>query len=78
MVLLAKCAQLHLFSSPYGRTIIKTLLDWVFKITNMWEGFHNSINLITLFLLRNSFPKKVIERNIKEFLNKKLSNRMEE
>ena len=45
----------------------------VFKICNTWIGFDKYVKKLTHFLLRNSFPEKVIHRNIKEYLDAKHS-----
>ena len=57
----------------YKINLIKTLLDRLFKICNTREGFDVGVKKLTHFLLRNSFPEKVIQRNIKQFLDKKSS-----
>ena len=49
------------------------LLDRVFKTCNTWIGFDKCVKKLTHFLLRNSFPEKVIHRNIKEYLEAKHS-----
>ena len=56
----------------YKIRLIKTLLDRIYKINNTWKGFHENVKLCINYLSRNLFPKSVIDRNIKEYLDKKL------
>ena len=57
----------------YKINLIRTLLDRVFKICNAWIGFDICVKKLTQLLLRNGFPEKVIDRNVKTFLDAKLS-----
>ena len=45
-------------------------MDRIFKINNTWLGSDFDVKKLTYYLQRNHFPKNVIEKNIKEFLNK--------
>ena len=49
----------------YKIKLIKTLL-------NTWKGFHENLGMCANYLSRNQFPKNIIDRNIKEYLDKKL------
>ena len=62
----------------YKFNLIKTLLDRIFKINNTWVGFDLDVKKLTYHLSRNCFPVKIIERNIKEFLDKKYTGGNEE
>ena len=55
----------------YKTRLIHTLLDRTFKITSDWIGFHHDIDKLSNFLLRNLFPKKIIDKMLKRFLDKK-------
>ena len=57
----------------YKINLIRTLLDRLFKICNTWIGFDIGVKKLTQLLLRNGFPEKVIDRNVKTFLDAKLS-----
>ena len=59
-------------SLGYKIRLIKTFLDRIYKINNTWKGFHENVKLCINYLSRNLFPKSVIDRNIKEYLDKKL------
>ena len=62
----------------YKLNLIKTLLDRVFKINNTWVGFDVDLKSLKHYLLRNNFPEKIIDRNIREYLDKKLGSKVEE
>ena len=57
----------------YKINLIKTLLDRVFKICNTRAGFDIGVKTLTHSLLRNCFPEKVVQHNIKQFLDVKSS-----
>ena len=54
-------------SQGYKTSLINTLRDRDFKICNTWMGFDKAVKKLTHLLLRNSFPEKVIQRNIKVY-----------
>ena len=56
----------------YKLRLIKTLIDRIFKINNTWKSFHGNVGMCANYLSRNLFPKNIINRNIKEYLDKKL------
>ena len=56
----------------YKTGLIQTLLDRTYKINSSWVGFDIDIKNLSKCLLRNLFPKRIIERAIKQFLDKKL------
>ena len=57
--------------SPHSYWVgqVKTLIDRTYKIRNTWHGFHRDIeNLV--FTMKKRFPAKIIDQNIKHYLNK--------
>ena len=58
----------------YKIRLIKTLIDRIYKINNTWKGFHENVEQCAEYLSRNLFPRNVIDRNIKEYLDKKMEN----
>ena len=56
----------------YKTRLINTLLDRIFKINSDWKGFHLDTERLSSFLLRNSFPKVLIDKMTRRFLDKKL------
>ena len=63
----------------YKFNLIKTLHDRVFKINNTWFGFDLDVEGLKYCLLRNNFPERIIDRIVREFLDKKfMSSYVEE
>ena len=58
--------------SIYKNQLIHTLVDRTYKINSSWVGFHLDITKLTSYLLRNIFPRKIISRAVKRFLDEKL------
>ena len=56
----------------YKTRLINTLLDRIFKINSDWLGFDYDLKQLTSFLLRNMFPRKLIDKMVKRFLDNKL------
>ena len=56
----------------YKSKLIQTLLDRTYKINSSWVGFDLDIKKLSNYLSRNLFPRKNIDRAVKQFLNKKL------
>ena len=54
----------------YKLALINTLIHRVYKICNSWTLFHNDICNLTKILKRNSYPPKLINRQINKYLNK--------
>ena len=54
--------------------LVRTLVDRIFKINNSWKGFHENVATLGNYLSRNLFPKKFVERNIKNYLSKKMTS----
>ena len=50
--------------------LIKTLVHRTFYICNTWHNFHQNISELEKILARNSFPPKVVGREIRKYLNK--------
>ena len=54
----------------YKLALIKTLIHRVYSICNTWKNFHDNIVTLEKILGRNSFPPKVVGKEIREYLNK--------
>ena len=57
----------------YKIKLITTLVDRAYKINNTWKGFDVDVKKIFNYLSRNLFPQRVIERNLKKYLDKKIT-----
>ena len=55
----------------YKTRLIHTLLDRTFKINSDRQGFLSDVKKLSDFLLRNLFPKRLIDKMIKRFEEKK-------
>ena len=55
----------------YKLRLIKTLLDRIFKISSSWNIFDAEKNKLTKTLLRNLYPKRLIDKCIKRYLDNK-------
>ena len=58
-------------SLSYKISLVKCLIDRAFKINNTWKGFHIDLTNITNILVNNSYPIYIINKNIKEYLDRK-------
>ena len=58
-----------LTSFSYKISLIKCLVDRLFKICNNWNSFHNDIESIKSDLIKNAYPLFLIDKVIKEYLN---------
>ena len=45
-------------------------MDRTFKINNTWTGFHNNIKELPNILGKNQFPSSLVNRTVKQYLNK--------
>ena len=61
-------------SFSYKISLIKCLIDRLFKICNNWNSFHNDIENIKSNLIKNAYPPFLIDKVIKKYLNYKLSS----
>ena len=52
--------------------LVNTLVDRIFKINNSWKGFHENVVTLKNYLSRNLFPNKIVEKNLKKYLDKKM------
>ena len=59
-----------LIPASYKLALIKTLIHRVFNICNTWKLFSKNITELEETLKRNSFPPKIISREINKYLNK--------
>ena len=57
----------------YKTRLINTLLDRIYKINSSWKGFDLDVKKLSSYLLRNLYPKRLIDKYIKRFLDKKLA-----
>ena len=62
----------------YKLSLIGTLVHRIYMICNTWDTFHDNIEALKHILKRNLFPPRVIDREIKTYLDKKLCNETSE
>ena len=55
----------------YKTRLIDTLLDRIYKINSSWKGIDLDIKKLVKYLLRNLYPKRLIDIHIKRFIDKK-------
>ena len=60
-------------SFSYKISLIKCLIDRLFKICNNWNSFHNDIEKIKSNLIKNAYPPFLIDKVIKKYLDYKFS-----
>ena len=53
-----KCFAPH----EYKKRLINTLLDRIFKINSSWKGFDLDVKSLCQNLMRNMYPKRMIDR----------------
>ena len=61
-------------SFSYKISLIKCLIDRLFKICNNWNSFHNDIENIKSNLIKNAYPPFLIDKVIKKYLDYKFSS----
>ena len=57
----------------YKLALIKTLVHRVYEICSTWKLFHSDIKKLENILKRNAYPPKVIDRELRKYLNNRLS-----
>ena len=55
----------------YKINIIKCLFDRSYKICNSYQKIHEEFQKVTTLLLNNGYPREIIDRHIKTYLDKK-------
>ena len=55
----------------YKINIIKCLIDRTYKICNSYQKIHKEFQKVTTLLLNNGYPRGIIDRHIKMYLNRK-------
>ena len=61
-------------SFSYKISLIKCLIDTLFKICNNWNSFHNDIENIKSNLIKNAYPPFITDKVIKKYLNYNFSS----
>ena len=61
-------------SFSYKISLIKCLINRLFKICNNWNSFDNDIESIKSNLIKNAYPPFLIDKVIKKYLDYKLSS----
>ena len=61
-------------SFSYKISLIKCLIDRSFKICNYWNSFHNDIENIKSNLIKDAYPRFLIDKIIKKYLDCKFSS----
>ena len=57
----------------YKVSTIKTLLHRGFAVSGSWSAFHAEVTRIKCLLNNNNFPIKLIDKEIKKFVNSKVN-----
>ena len=57
----------------YKLSLVGTLVHRIYNICNTWDMFHKNIEELKHILKRNMFPPKIIDREIKTYLDKQSS-----
>ena len=65
-------------SFSYKLGLIKTLVDRTYKINNTWNAFHTDLEQAKTVLLKNQYPKTLIDKTIKNYLDSKYSTKTPE
>ena len=60
-------------TDKYKFSVIQNYLNRAFKISQNWEDFHEEVIHIKQLLINNNFSNKMVDNQIKKFLNNKLS-----
>ena len=55
----------------YKTRLIQTLLDRTYKICSSWVNFDKETKILSKNLLRNMYPKRLLDKCIKKYLDKK-------
>ena len=58
----------------YKISLIKCLIDRLFKIFSNWNSFHNDIENSKSNLIKNAYPPFLIDKAVKKYLNHKFSS----
>ena len=58
----------------YKLSLIKTLTNRIYKICNNWRNFHQNVKELRVILSKNMFPPQLIDKTIKNYLDKQYSN----
>jgi hypothetical protein len=57
----------------YKFGLLRCLIDRTFKINNTWVGFDKDIKDLTLVLQNNQFPHKIIDSELKSYIDQKMN-----
>ena len=60
-------------SYSYKIGLVRTLVDRCFKINNTWGGLHRDFERLAKDLVKNCFPRYLVERAFKDRVNQSLS-----
>ena len=65
-------------ATKFKISVITTLLNRGFSICKAWQLFHEETSFLINYFMNNGYPKKVIEFQIKKFLNQMFSPKEKE
>ena len=60
-------------AETYKICLIKSLLFWCFSLCSDFIKFHHEIDKLKSILYKNSYPRDLVDKYIKEFLDKILA-----
>ena len=61
-------------SRSYKNSLLRTLIDRIFRINNTWKGFHHDIGKLKYTLQKNEYPIKLINSYIYKYLDNTYKN----
>ena len=59
--------------TQWKKTLITGLLYRIFTVVKTWNSFHDEVKELQKILLCNNYPSRFIEKQVGEFLNKKIA-----
>ena len=54
------------------------MTDRKFRLNNIWDSFHLDLEKLKVFLQKNEYPAKLIDKSVNRYLNKKIMNKPSE
>ena len=65
-------------AETYKIGLVKNQLFRAYHISNSWKNFHDELSRVYNILLKNSFPRFVIDRVVRNFIDKEVANNKKE
>ena len=55
--------------------MVKTFVDWLYKISNTWSGFHNDMEKTKSILQKNLFRPDLIDKVVRNYLRNQYNSK---